>query len=311
MFQGMRYVYEVYREMSFSKAAQKLYISQPSLSAAVKREEALIGYPIFDRSTTPIRLTALGEQYIRTAEIIMGAEDSFREYLNDLAGLRNGSLSIGGTTLFASYVLPPLISGFTAHYPAVHIDLLEASTAELTEKLLAGTLDLMIDNKVMDPEIYSKTFFCDEHLLLTVPARLVRDEALRAKALTADEVRAGAHRRPETPGVMPSDFPDAPFLLLRPGNDTRTRADSICGARRFAPRVCLELDQQVTAYNLSVYGMGIAFVGDMLIDRAPPDAALLYYRIDSPDAVRSINLYRKRSRYLSQAVRAFLELSGR
>ena len=49
----------------------------------------------------------------------------------------------------------------------------------------------------------------------------------------------------------------------------------------------------------------------LLIDRVPPDAALLYYRIDSPDAVRSINLYRKRSRYLSQAVRAFLELSGR
>ena len=54
MFQGMRYVYEVYKEMSFSKAARNLFISQPSLSAAVKKEEAQIGFPIFDRSSNPI-----------------------------------------------------------------------------------------------------------------------------------------------------------------------------------------------------------------------------------------------------------------
>ena len=51
MFQGMHYVYEVYKEMSFSKAARNLFISQPSLSAAVKKEEAQIGFPIFDRTT--------------------------------------------------------------------------------------------------------------------------------------------------------------------------------------------------------------------------------------------------------------------
>ena len=53
MFQGMEYVYEVYLEKSFSKAAEKLFISQPSLSANVKRVEHHIGYPIFDRSTKP------------------------------------------------------------------------------------------------------------------------------------------------------------------------------------------------------------------------------------------------------------------
>ena len=64
MFQGMHYIYEVYKEMSFSKAAKNLYISQPSLSAAVKKVEQRIGFPIFDRSSTPIRLTDLGKEYI-------------------------------------------------------------------------------------------------------------------------------------------------------------------------------------------------------------------------------------------------------
>ena len=65
MFKGMEYVYEVYREHSFSKAAQNLYVSQPSLSATIKRIENRIGFPIFDRSTTPIRLTECGEEYIK------------------------------------------------------------------------------------------------------------------------------------------------------------------------------------------------------------------------------------------------------
>ena len=65
MFQGMEYIYEVYKEKSFSKAAAALFISQPSLSANVKRVENRIGYPIFDRSTKPLQLTEVGKHYIR------------------------------------------------------------------------------------------------------------------------------------------------------------------------------------------------------------------------------------------------------
>ena len=141
MFQGMRYVYEVYKEMSFSKAARNLFISQPSLSAAVKKEEAQIGFPIFDRSSNPIQLTDLGKEYIRSIEIIMDVENGFQNYINDMRELKSGSLSIGGTNLFTSYVLPPLISRFNEQYPQVHLNLMEATTSELTERLFSGSLD--------------------------------------------------------------------------------------------------------------------------------------------------------------------------
>lgn len=61
MFKGKKYVYEVYREKSFSKAAQNLYISQPSLSARIKQIEEQIGEPLFDRSTNPLQLTEIGK----------------------------------------------------------------------------------------------------------------------------------------------------------------------------------------------------------------------------------------------------------
>ena len=164
MFQGMHYVYEVYKEMSFSKAARNLFISQPSLSAAVKKEEAQIGFPIFDRSSNPIQLTDLGKEYIRSIEIIMDVENGFQNYINDMRELKSGSLSIGGTNLFTSYVLPPLISRFNEQYPQVHLNLMEATTSELTERLFSGSLDFLIDNRSMDPAVYSKRFFplCSE-----------------------------------------------------------------------------------------------------------------------------------------------------
>ena len=71
MFHEMRYVYAVYQEQSFSKAAEKLYISQPSLSAMVKRAEKRIGSDIFNRSTIPVTLTQIGEAYIADVEKIM------------------------------------------------------------------------------------------------------------------------------------------------------------------------------------------------------------------------------------------------
>ena len=68
MFDGKEYVYAVYEEKSFSKAAQKLYITQPALSTAIKKVEKKIGTPIFDRSTSPIGLTPGGEVYIDAIE---------------------------------------------------------------------------------------------------------------------------------------------------------------------------------------------------------------------------------------------------
>ena len=89
MFQGMNYVYEVYKEMSFSRAAKNLYISQPSLSAAVKKAETQIGFPVFDRSSNPIRLTELGREYIRSIESIMEVEQGFENYVRDMQELKS------------------------------------------------------------------------------------------------------------------------------------------------------------------------------------------------------------------------------
>ncbi len=90
MFKGKEYIYEVYKTRNFSKAATNLFISQPSLSATVKKIEQRLGTPIFDRSVNPIQLTECGQKYIQYIEQIFDLENDFKAYLNDITTLNTG-----------------------------------------------------------------------------------------------------------------------------------------------------------------------------------------------------------------------------
>lgn len=304
MFETKRYIYQVYKEMSFSKAAKSLFISQPSLSAAVKKVEKQLGFQIFDRSTTPIQLTEFGKEYIKSMEIIMDVEKGFENYIRDVNELKRGEISIGGTNMFASLILPPLLSEFTQKYPFVDINLKEASSGELKEKLFAGQLDVVIDNAAMDDSVYDKVFFCEEHLLLAVPKKLVPDGA--GAMMTCVDIKNGKHLEPGTPVTDLTLFQELPFLFLKSGNDTRDREERICHHAGFVPGIKLKLDQQITAYYLSCYGMGISFTGDILIKRAEENDHVGYFKLDDREAAREVYFYYKRNRYMSRAMEAFL-----
>ena len=305
MFEGMDYVYAVYKMKSFSKAASALYISQPSLSIMVKKEEERLGFPIFDRSVMPIRLTDMGKEYIKTAEKLIEIKGGFENYLSELNDLVTGNLYIGSTNLFVSYALPPLLSEFSRRYPKVSIKLLEASSGELMDKLSKGEIDLILDNKNMDEEIFSSRYLCSEHLLLAVPEAFVKNGK---SAFSAKDICMDAHLSNAAKTTDPIIFKDAPFLFQKPGNDTRERESMICRLSGFEPDIRFELDQQSTAYNLSSAGLGISFVGDLLV-KWDPRTELKFFSLSGSHAVRDINFFYKKSRTLSKAARSFLELA--
>ena len=300
----MNYVYEVYRQRSFTKAAQALYIAQPSLSQMVRKAEARIGAPIFDRSTSPIGVTELGRAYIRAAEQVLQIEADLQQYLDDTEKCLTGALTLGGTTFFTSYVLPPLISAFSDRFPRVQVRILEAHTAALERELREGELVFVMENCAFDPAVYDSIAYRAERLLLAVPASFAINEAAAAYRLTAEELQAGR----DAPGVPLALFKDEPFLLLKEGNDTRQRADRLCAKAGFRPGARLLLDQQLTAYNLACYGLGVTFVSDTLACSVPPDERLHFYLLDSPHARRAVSLVYKRSRFITRPMREFLQL---
>mgnify|MGYP002539838949 FL=1 len=108
------YVYEVYKERSFSAAAKNLFVSQPALSTAVKKLEESLGITIFDRSGSPLSLTEAGKVYIAALEEIRAIDRRMREQLADLSALQSGHIVVGGENFVTSFVLPPIIKKFPA-----------------------------------------------------------------------------------------------------------------------------------------------------------------------------------------------------
>lgn len=309
MFQGMEYVYEVYKEKSFSKAATNLYISQPSLSANVKRVEKRIGYPIFDRSTKPLSLTPCGRQYIQSVEKILAVQNEFANFVNDLGELKTGSLVLGGSNLFSSFILPSLIAEFARLHPQITINLIEESTSRLTEMLQQGTVDLILENTALDSTIFDKKIYREDHLLLAVPKDFAINQKLADYQLSAEQILHHTFLEDGTPAVPLHLFKDEPFILMKPNNDTGIRARELFQASHFEPKTALEMDQQMTSYNITCSGMGISFIGDVVLEKMPPNTNVVYYKLPSETSSREVCFYWKKGRYVSRTMQEFLKLA--
>ena len=311
MFEGMKYVYEVYKERSFSKAAKKMYISQPSLSANIKRVETKVGYPIFDRTTKPLGLTEFGKKYIQSVEQIMSVESDFSDFINDWTELKTGTLVLGGSNLFSSWVLPSLMGQFARKYPMVKIVLVEESTAALTTHLQNGDVDLVLDYGLPDENAFEKKMFRKEHLLLAVPKNFEVNQKLENYQIRPEWICNQYFMQNEVPVVPVEAFREEPFIMLKPGNDTRKCGMRICGSYGFIPRSVLELDQQMTSYNVTCSGMGISFIGDTLVTRVPGNNSVVYYKLPIDLSERKLYFYWKCGRYMSRVMEEFLLLACR
>ena len=309
MFQGMEYIYTVYQEKSFSKAARKLFISQPSLSATVKRVEEHIGYPIFDRSTKPLTLTEFGKRYISSVEQIISVEHEFSSFMNDWGGLKTGKLVLGGSSLFSSWVLPPLIGSFTRQFPMVKVELMEENTSELKLLLQNGGIDLMIDNCQLDKTAFDSRVYPTEYLLLAVPAALdVNREAARYQ-IPLEMIHDGSFLDSSIAPVPLERFSGEPYIMLKPDNDTRKRAVKILTGHNITPDIRFELDQQLTSYNITCSGMGISFISATLIKQVPFPPGVVYYKLDGSLCQRNLYFYWKNGRYFSRAMEEFLNIA--
>lgn len=309
MFENKEYVLEVYKEKSFSKAAKNLYVSQPSLSACIKRIENKVNAPIFDRSTNPISVTEFGMQYIKHAMEIDKIEHNFVNYMNDRLNILTGEIDIGGSSLFSSFILPPMISKFKKLYPHTNIKIHEDNTKSLLNLLTSGELDVIMDNTVIISDNISSFFFTSEMILLAVPKDLKINEGLSDYALSFDDIKNDMHTHNDFPEISLDLFKSESFIFLKQENDTGKRGRQLCKKHGFSPKVIFELDQQVTAYNIACTGMGICFVSDTLIKNLNAQNDVMYYKLGDSEAKRNIYFYVKNNRYMSNACRRFIDVN--
>ncbi len=304
-------IYTVYQEKSISKAAQKLFISQPSLSVMIQRIEESLGVPLFDRTCKPMRLTEAGEEYIKATEEIMHIERSFENYLLACQNLETGSLTIGSNQLLSSLVLPRYIGRFLSRYPNIHLNLVDDNSVVLENMATSGQLDLVLDNYPLDRDIFEQRVLRKEHLLLAVPKSFSCNHSLEEYQLSYQDILSGKHTFPRGDFVPLSAFADIPYVAMTRQNDTRRRSDEIFHEAGIKPHNILEIDRLVTLYSFVEQGSAASIVSDSLVQYLhTPSEEVVFYTLQSEQASRELYLSYKRNRYYSKAMEAFGNLIG-
>lgn len=307
MNKDMNYVYAVYQEKSFSKAAKKLYISQPALSTSVKKVEENLNVMIFDRGTNPISLTPAGKFYIKSVEKIMEIENEMQTYFSTISKERKSVINIGAPAFFCAHILPTIVHEFKELEPDCNVNLLETNTEELSNCLDNGVVDIGLGVEPLDDNRYDKEIWHQENIILAVPAHYEINTKLEKYVLSFEEIRSNEYLSEKRLSIEMEWFKNEPFILLKKGNDLHKRAINMCNSRGFKPEVIMYMDQLLTSYYVAYSGKGISFVRADITNYIEPTEKLVFYKINDKKSTRDILLHCKKSNALSGASKAFFE----
>ena len=138
----LKIFYEVAREKSFTKAANKLYINQSAVSIQVKKFEELLNAKLFDRSSKKIRLTYTGEALYRMAEDIFNKVQRAEKEINRIIKLGKAKIVIGATSIIGDPLLPRLMEEFSAKHGEIEYEIQMGNKAWLLKSLKEGEIDI-------------------------------------------------------------------------------------------------------------------------------------------------------------------------
>ncbi len=163
------YVLALAKHGSFKKAADELFIAQPTLSIFLNRLENNLGIRLFERIGKKLVLTYAGERYVRRAREILTTRDQWEAELDSLVTGSAGRIRLGIHSRRSSYLLPQVMASFYQTYPETEIQLEENSSKELEQMLLNGELDLIISNHAFQPELLEIMPIYQDFMLLCLP----------------------------------------------------------------------------------------------------------------------------------------------
>jgi DNA-binding transcriptional LysR family regulator len=301
MLREKDYIYEVYREKSFTKAAKKLFVTQPALSASVKKAELELGAEIFDRRSSEIRLTEAGRAVIDAIEKINAAEEELQNRLSEINELKTGTISVGAPNSVFTCVLPQILTAFRAAYPGIELRFLEASSAELKEAAASGLIDVCLDYD-FDERLFRSTPLKSETIYLCAGTGTAFAAEHADLALSVDDI--SGKKKTGVPAIDLSVCRGSDLILLKKGNDMCSRAEAMLGEAGVSEFSAMRLDQLMTAYSLACRGLGITFVTDTVICSVRREAA--YFRLSSPRSKRLLCLGQRRNALITGRVTGFI-----
>ena len=278
----LRYFCAVADTASFSRAAEKCHVSQPSLSQQIQKLESELGGRLFDRLGRSVRLTDLGEAFLPRARSVLHELSSAKDELTERLQSEAGPVVIGAIPTIAPYWLASRLATFSRKFPKVHLTIAEEITPVLLERLRAGSVDLaVLALPIRGHEFDSYPLFT-ERLFAALPK---------------------THKLARRPALQLADLRRDPFLFLRDGHCFRETAVAACDRARLRPHVVFESGHLSSLLAMVGAGMGVSLVPEMAVDKSRP---CRFVRIADPQAERTIAAVVLRGRTLNRGSRALL-----
>lgn len=232
---------------NITRAAEKLYISQPALSIYIGNLEKNLGVRLFERVGKKFTLTYAGETYIEKAKQMLALETEFQEELEKITGNYKGRVRIGVQKRRAPWLLPPVMAEFSRKYPDVDVILREGNQDELKNGLKSCQIDLLLCNTGDVEQGMKKYLMFHEELLVAVPVRHPVNE--RAEYVPGERYRH----------LDLSCLENERLILQNPAQSIRADVDRLLAESHVTPGKIQEITNIETAMQLVAEGLGIGF----------------------------------------------------
>jgi DNA-binding transcriptional LysR family regulator len=278
------------RAQSFSRAAERIHLSQPTLSEHTRQLEQELGAPLFVRHSRAVSLTEAGRIFEDYARRLVATLAAGKQAIAELDGLARGSLVVGASTTPGTYVLPPLIARFRGRYPGVRVDLRVASSRVVEQRVRDGEVDVaVIGGHMLGPSERCITAGLVDELALIVP---------RAYPLAGPISRAQLARER--------------LLIREDGSATRQVTERALRQAGVAARPAMELDHTETIKRAVIAGLGVAFVSRFAIENEVRARRLRVVPVRGLRIRRHFHVIHDERRPLGASGRAFIAfLAGR
>lgn len=287
----LEYVLAVAEEKSISKAAKKLYISQPSLSQYIMRLEDDLGVKLFDRTTASLTLTFAGQKYIETAKKILNLNNQLQRELSDIACSKKGHLSIGVPTQTGRHILPLILPKFHRAFPEIELSIEENVTSKLEEMLIEGNIDIAILSLPIEKKQITYERISSERIFLVAPKnhpisdlKLLKNKRINLNCLKNEN-----------------------FILPKRGQRMRLIVDDIFEKAKFKPKILFEMENLDTAHRIAAAGMGFTFVPENVIWLFSSDKYSNYFWVNGKKFVFTISY--RRNEYIPKSTQEFINMA--
>ncbi len=278
---------QVASQKSFSRAAEALFLTQPSVTARIQALERDLGERLFERSGRGVRLTEVGTCFLPHADHVLQALHEGRDAIEALRNLQSGSLILASATTVSTYILPGLLKTFRQRFPRVEVSVRTGRSEQVLQMLLSDEAQVGLVRAVYHQDIETKGLIEDELVLIANSD----DELANMGTIAVEQLG------------------DHPFIFFDRNSSYYSLAQGLFRQHGVVPRIQMELDSMEATKKMVEEGLGIALLPRMAVERELQAATLVEIDLAGMrNPTRQIALISRRSRPLGPVAQAFVEI---